>query len=168
MILVLFVFRPQCNSLVNLLLGQALTEQGRTVLLERLLVHLFSQVLEASGLAVFVHDLLSKHVDLFFILLVLGLRLVEAELLIFARVLLPIEANVVPLVIHSLGPYLVDILLLFSELVLHLLDLVLKNLQLALLILKLLSVNVDFPLKSSRFALVNRVVTATHRATCNR
>ena len=107
------MFRPQCNSLVNLLLGQALTEQGRTVLLERLLVHLFSQVLEASGLAVFVHDLLSKHVDLFFILLVLGLRLVEAELLIFARVLLPIEANVVPLVIYSLGLYLVDVILFF-------------------------------------------------------
>ena len=131
-------------------------------------MHLFSQVLEASGLAVLVHDLLSKHIDLFFILLVLGLGLVEAELLIFARMLLPIEANVVPLVIHSFGSYLVDIILLFPELVLHLLDLVLKNLQLALLILKLLSVNIDFSLKTSRFALMNRVVTATHRASCNR
>ena len=113
-ILVLLVLRPQSNSLVNLLLCQTLAEQGRTVLLESLLVHLLSQVLEAPRLTVLVHDLLPKHIDFLFVLLVLSLGLIEAELLVFASVFLPIKANVVPLVIHGFGFYLADIFLLFG------------------------------------------------------
>ena len=161
------MFRPQCYSLVNLLLSQALAEEGRAVFLERLLVHLLSQVLEAPRLTVFVHDLLPKHVNLLFVLLVLGLGLIEAELLNLARVLLAIETDVVALVVDGLGSDLVDVVLLFGQLVLHLLDLVLQDLELALLILKLLRVNVDLPLKSSRLALMYRIVAATHGTTCN-
>ena len=161
------MLRPQCYSLVNLLLSQALAEEGRAVFLERLLVHLLSQVLEAPRLTVFVHDFLPKHVNLLFVLLVLGLGLIEAELLNLARVLLAIETDVVALVVDGLGSDLVDVVLLFGQLVLHLLDLVLQDLELALLILKLLRVNVDLPLKSSRLALVYRIVTATHGTTCN-
>ena len=161
------MLRPQCNSLVDLLLSQALAEEGRSVFLEGFLVHLLRQVLEAPRLTVLVHDLLPKHVNLLLILLVLGLGLVEAELLNLARVLLAVETDVVPLVIDSLGSDLVDVVLLFGQLVLHLLDLVLQDLELALLILKFLRVNVDLPLKPSRLTLVYRIVTAAHGASCN-
>ena len=131
-------------------------------------MHLLGQVLEAPRLTVLVHDLLPQHVDLLLVLLVLGLGLIQAELLILARVLLPIEADVVTLVVDGLGSDLVDVIFLFAELVLHLLDLVLEDLELSLLILKLLRVDVDLPLKSSCLTLVYRVVPAAHGATCNR
>ena len=60
--------------------------------------------------------------------LVLGLRLVQAELFILAGMLLAIETNVVTLVVDSFRSDLADILFLLSLLVLHLLDLVLEDL----------------------------------------
>ena len=131
-------------------------------------MHLLSQVLEAPRLTVLVHDLLPEHVNLLLILLVLGLGLIEAELLNLARVLLAIETDVVSLVVDGLGSDLVDVFLLFTQLILHLLDLVLQDLELSLLVLKLLRVDVDLPLKPSRLALVYWIVAAAHGTTCNR
>ena len=71
MILVLLVLRPQCNSLVDLLLGKTFIVDGRTVLLLSLLVHLPRQVLKALRLSIFVHDLFAEHVDLPLVLLIL-------------------------------------------------------------------------------------------------
>ena len=145
-ILVFFVLRSQSDSLVDLLLRETLGEQGCTVLGLRLLVHLLRQVLQPPGLPVLIHDLLPQHVDLLLILLVFGLRLVQAQLFILAGMLLAVETNVVTLVIDSLRSDLADILFLLSLLVLHLLNLVLEDLQLALLILELLSVDIHFSL----------------------
>ena len=127
-ILVFFMLSSQSDSLVDLLLRETLGEQGCTVLRLGLLVHLLRQVLEPPRLAVLVHDLLPQHVDLLLILLVLRLRLVQAELFILAGMLLAIETNVVTLVVDGFRFDLADILFLLSLLVLHLLDLVLEDL----------------------------------------
>jgi len=109
-------------------------------------VHFLRQVLKSARLAVLVHDFLAQHVDLLLVLLVLCLRLIQAQLLNFARMLLPIELNVVSLIIDSLGLDLFNVVRLLVKFVLHLLNLILENLQLTLFILELLSVNIDFSL----------------------
>ena len=166
-ILIFFVLGPECNGLVDLLLSQTLAKEGRTVLLFCLFVHLFGEVGQSGHLAVLVHDLAAQHVNLALVLLVLRLRLVEVQLLVLDRVLLSRQPDVVQLVIDGLRTNLLDVVPLLSQLVVDLLDLVLQDLQLSLFILELLSVDVDFALQSGRLTLVDGVVAAAHRTSCN-
>ena len=166
-ILIFFVLGPESNGLVDLLLGQTLAKEGRTVLLFCLFVHLFGEVGQSGHLAVLVHDLAAQHVNLALVLLVLRLRLVEVQLLVLDRVLLSRQPDVVQLVIDGLRTNLLDVVPLLSQLIVDLLDLVLQDLQLSLFILELLSVDVDLALQSGRLTLVDGVVAAAHRTSCN-
>ena len=166
-ILIFFVLGSESNGLVDLLLSQTLAKEGRTVLLFCLFVHLFGEVGQSGHLAVLVHDLAAQHVNLALVLLVLRLRLVEVQLLVLDRVLLSRQPDVVQLVIDGLRTNLLDVVPLLSQLVVDLLDLVLQDLQLSLFILELLSVDVDFALQSGRLTLVDGVVAAAHRTSCN-
>ena len=166
-ILIFFVLGSESNGLVDLLLSQTLAKEGRTVLLFCLFVHLFGEVGQSGHLAVLVHDLAAQHVNLALVLLVLRLRLVEVQLLVLDRVLLSRQPDVVQLVIDGLRTNLLDVVPLLSQLVVDLLDLVLQDLQLAFFILELLSVDVDFALQSGRLTLVDGVVAAAHRTSCN-
>ena len=109
-------------------------------------MHFLSQVLKTFCLTVLVHDLFSQHVDLALKILILGLCLIETELLVLNSMLLAVQTNVVKLIFDSLGPNFLYILVLFRELVFYLLDLVLRDLKLTFLVLKLLGIDVDFSL----------------------
>ena len=63
------------------------------------------------------------------------------------------------MVIDGLRADLLNVRLLFSHLIVDLLDLVLQDLQLSLLVLELLRVDVNFALQTFTFTLVYRVVT---------
>ena len=161
-VLVLFVLGSEGNGLVDLLLGKTLAEQGCTVLLLRLLVHLLRFVRQPLSLSALVHDLLPEHVDFTLELFVGGLGLVEAELLVLDGVALAVQADLVKLFVHMLRPDLVDVLLPLQQLVVDLLDLVLQDLKLALFVLKLLRIDVHLFLQARSFALVDGVVSAAH------
>ena len=88
MVLVFLVLGPERDRLVDLLLGEALAEEGRAVLLLRLPVHLLRQVHQSAHLAVLVHDLAAQHINLSLVLLVLRLGLIEAQLFVLDGVLL--------------------------------------------------------------------------------
>jgi len=166
-VFILFVLGPESDRLVDLLLREALLEDSNPVLLHGLLVHLLGQLEQAVGLAVLVHNLSTQHVDLALKLLVLRLGLVQTELFVLDGVLLAVEADLVSLVRHRLGPDLADVFLFLRKLILDLLNLVLQNLQLPLFVFKLLRVNVHLALQPGRLTLVNRVVSAAHAAARN-
>lgn len=168
-VLVFLVLGTKGDCLIDLLLCQALAEQGLVIFLLSLDMHRLGEVLKSLGLVVLVHDLAAEHVDLPLGILVLGDGLVQAELLLLYRVLLAIQPDVVSLVSDRGRLYLADVGSLLLHLVIDLLDLVLEDLQLTLLVLELVRVDVHFTLQSGCFALVDWVFTATHGSTtCNR
>lgn len=146
MILVFLMFCPQSYSLVDLLFGETFTVQCSTILLFCLLVHLFGQIFKTARLTVLVHYLFSQHVYFFFVLLVLGLGLIQTQLLDFARMFLPIKPNIISLVIDRFRSNLRDIFFPLGKFVFDLFDLVLEDLQLALFVLKFLCVDIDLTL----------------------
>ena len=99
MILVLLMFGPERDSLVDLLLGEALAEKSCAVLLLGLLVHLLGQVGQPAHLSVLVHDLAAQHINLSLVLLVLRFSLIETQLLVLDRVFLRAQANLVQLIL---------------------------------------------------------------------
>ena len=73
---------PQCDRLIDLLLSKGLVACRLLVLFHGFLMHLLRQILKALGLALFVHDLSAKHVNLTLVLFVLRSSLIERQLLV--------------------------------------------------------------------------------------
>ena len=166
-VFIFLVLGSQGNRLVDLLLSQLHRVHSLSVFLLSLLMHFLGKLGKSFGFIVLVHDLSAKHIDFSLVLVVLGLGLVETELLLLDGVVLAVQANLVQLVVHGFRSDLLDVLLFLAEFILDLFDLILDDLQLAFFILELLGVDVDFALQSSGFTLVNWVVPTAHRATCN-
>ena len=77
-------------------------------------MHFLRQILKALCLTVLVHDLFSQHVDLALQILVLGLCLIETELLVLNSMLLAVQTNVVKLIVDCLWSNFLYILVLFT------------------------------------------------------
>ena len=163
-ILIFLVLRSQCNRLIDLLFSKTLAEEGGAVLLLCLLVHLPCQVLKSFRLVVLVHDLSTEHIDFSFGFLVLRLGLIEVELLVFDSMRLAVKTDFIKFIIDCFGSDLADVFLLLAKFVFDLLDLILDDLESTFFVLKLLSVVIDLALEASSLTLVDRVVTAAHRA----
>ena len=135
-------------------------------------MHLLSQVLKALCFTVLVHDFTAQHINLTFVLFVLRLRLVEAELLLADCVLLAAQLDVVAFVGYTyrakldlndfLWCNLFDVFFPLCQFIFNLLDLVLQNLEPTLLVLELLCVSIDLTLQPHRFTLVDGVIAASH------
>ena len=135
-------------------------------------MHLLSQVLKALCFTVLVHDFTTQHINLTFVLFVLRLCLVEAELLLADCVLLAAQLDVVAFVGYTyrakldlndfLWRNLFDVFFPLGQFIFNLLYLVLQDLEPSLLVFKLLRVGVDLTLQPHGLTLVDGVVAASH------
>ena len=141
-------------------------------------MHFLCQILKALRFAVLIHYFTTKHIDLTFVIFILWLCRVEAQLLLTNCVLLAAQLDVVSFVSYTdctkldfnyfVWRNLFDVFFPLGQFIFDLLDLVLQDLEPTLLVLKLLRVGVDLTLQPHRLTLVDGVVAAPHWTVCSR
>ena len=141
-------------------------------------MHFLCQILKALCFAVLIHYFTTKHIDLTFVLLILWLCRIEAQLLLTNCVLLAAQLDVVSFVSYTdcskldldyfLWRNLFDVFFPLGQFIFDLLDLILQDLESSLLVLKLLRVGVNLTLQPHCLTLVDRVVAASHWTVCSR